>query len=237
MKRLSSTTRSAIATGLLLLSAGTASAFGDGRPGMYLEGGSTFHGGTDADAWAAGAVLPGSWGSSGPDSGVSFAWDAQQRRRVQRDEHAAAILALHPLAAFRRHRHRMTHQRPRRGGAQRHQRLRLHQRDLVLEPVQAGRLLALRGALVDAALAAQLELEVLDGVGDEHRLARDAQPPAARDRAACRPGRRRDGPAGLPGRRAARPPASAPHASRPSPVTDCVANSPIGHSRHCMVAP
>lgn len=75
MKRLSRHTRSAVATGLLLLCAGTASAFGDATPGIYLEGGRTFNGGTDADAWAIGAVLPWSWHERGAEDGTSFAWD------------------------------------------------------------------------------------------------------------------------------------------------------------------
>jgi hypothetical protein len=41
---------------------------------------------------------------------------------------------------------------------------RIDELDLALEPVQAGRGLLLRRRLVDAALAAQLELEVLDRV-------------------------------------------------------------------------
>ena len=69
-------TRSALAAGLLFLGAGGASAFGDATPGMYVEGGTTVHGGTDADAWAIGAVLPWSWrGAGGPEDGTSFAWD------------------------------------------------------------------------------------------------------------------------------------------------------------------
>lgn len=75
MKRLARSTRSAITTGLLFLGAGTASAFADASPGMYLEGGSSFHGGTDADAWTIGAVLPWSWHAGASEDVTSFAWD------------------------------------------------------------------------------------------------------------------------------------------------------------------
>jgi hypothetical protein len=44
--------------------------------------------------------------------------------------------------------------------------VRLHRLDLALEPLVAGVDLALRRGLVQAALAAQLPLEVLDRVGD-----------------------------------------------------------------------
>ncbi|TPG24978.1 acyloxyacyl hydrolase [Variovorax guangxiensis] len=71
---------------LLLLGAGPAAAFGDATPGFYVEGGSTFQGGADADAWAAGAVLP--WSPSGDYTvdGRSFAWDlfASQWRSPER---------------------------------------------------------------------------------------------------------------------------------------------------------
>ena len=90
---------------------------------------------------------------------------------------------------------------------------RLDQRDLALEPVQAGRRLLLRRRLVDAALAAQLELEVLDRVGDVGVVARSSRARPGRGRAAGRPGRRRAARAGLPGRPAARRRTSAARAS------------------------
>lgn len=70
---------------LLLVLAAPALAFGDASPGVYFEGGSTIQGGADADAWAAGAVLP--WSPSGDYKvdGRSFAWDiyASQWRAPQ----------------------------------------------------------------------------------------------------------------------------------------------------------
>ena len=102
--------------------------------------------------------------------------------------------------------------------------------DLALEPVQAGRDLALRRRLVHAALAAQLELEVLDRVGHVQPLARRAQPRASA-RSSSRPAGPTNGrPAGPPDRRAARRRASA---SAPAALAeyDCVAFPPIGHSR------
>ena len=148
----------------------------------------------------------------------------------------AALRVGQPLAALAHHGHRPPQQRARGGGAQRDQRPRLHQRDLALQPVQAGRRLALRRRLVDAALAAQLELEVLDRVGDVELRRAASRARRARGRTAGRPGRRRAGRAGLPGRRAARRRTSARAPTGPSPNTDCVACSPIGHSRQRSVA-
>ena len=87
---------------------------------------------------------------------------------------------------------------------------RLHLRDLAFQPVQAGGGLALGRRLVDAALAAQLELEMLDRIGDVEPLARPAEfGHGAVEQLAGR-ARRRAGRAGLPGRPAARRPPSAP---------------------------
>ena len=100
---------------------------------------------------------------------------AQQRGRVQRDEHAQAVGALQPLAAGLADGHRVAQQRARRGGTQRHRGAWAHQGDLVLEPLAAGGGLLLAGGLVQPALAAQLVLEMLDGVGEVQRLGRPAQ--------------------------------------------------------------
>mgnify|MGYP006148581125 CR=1 FL=1 len=56
-----------------------------------------------------------------------------------------------------------------------HQRRRLHQRDLAFQPVRAGRRFLLRGTLVDAALAAGHEFEMLDGVGQPDRFSIDSR--------------------------------------------------------------
>ena len=143
---------------------------------------------------------------------------------------------LQPVAALGHHRHRAADQRAGRGGSQRHERLGLHERDLVVQPVQAGRGFALGRGLVDAALAAQLELEMLDGVGDEHLLARNAgRFQRAGQQLAGRPDEGMALQVFLVAR-AARPPASGAPCAWPSPITDWVANSPIGHSRQRMVA-
>ena len=78
------------------------------------------------------------------------------------------------LAAVLREAERTPHQRLCRGGAEQHERLRLDHAQLLLQPRAAGvDLEALRG-LVDAAAAALLELEVLDGVRHVGLVARDA---------------------------------------------------------------
>ena len=100
---------------------------------------------------------------------------AQQRRRMERDEHAQPVAALQPAAALAQHRHRPAEQLPRGGGAEGDDGARPHQRDLVLQPVQAGGGVALRRRLVDAAAAAQLEAEMLHRVGEIEPLARPAE--------------------------------------------------------------
>ena len=83
------------------------------------------------------------------------------------------------------------------------------------------------GLLVDAPLAARLELEVLDRVGDVGRGARSMPGLGERrDRAAGRPGRRTAGPPGPPGRPAARRRTSPAHPAGPSPNTVWVARLP-----------
>ena len=52
--------------------------------------------------------------------------------------------------------------------------VRLHRLDLAFDPLVAGVDLALRRGLVQAALAAQLPFEMLDGIGDVEMLAVDA---------------------------------------------------------------
>ena len=87
---------------------------------------------------------------------------------MQRDQHLAAVVALQPLAALGHNAHLVAHQGHRRGRTERDEGLRFHDGDLVVEPVVARGHFALRRRLVDAPLAAQFVLEVLDGVGDEH---------------------------------------------------------------------
>ena len=65
------------------------------------------------------------------------------------------------------------------GGAERDDDVRLHRLDLAFDPLAAGVDLALRRGLVQAALAAQLPFEMLDGIGDVEMLAVDAPPPSA----------------------------------------------------------
>ena len=146
-------------------------------------------------------------------------------------EHASAVGPGQPLAAQLRDRHRRAHQLPRRRRAERDERVRLDQLDLALEPVQAGGGLLLRRRLVDAALAAQLELEVLDGIGDVDLSSR-AMPSSASARSNSWPA----GPTkGRPCRSSWSPGCSPTNISGaragPSPGTACVACSPIGHSR------
>ena len=94
---------------------------------------------------------------------------------MQRDEDPQAVLALQPMPALRHHGHRVAHQLAGGRRTQGHDGLRLHVLDLALEPVQACRRLALCRRLVHASLAAHLELEVLDGIGEIQGLARPAQ--------------------------------------------------------------
>ena len=65
----------AVGVSLLFFFSGSALAYGDATPGVYLEGGESFNGGAEANAWAAGVVLP--WSPSGDYTvdGRSFAWD------------------------------------------------------------------------------------------------------------------------------------------------------------------
>ena len=115
-------------------------------------------------------------GEPGVEGGVArLRVGAQQRRRVQRDEHAQAVGTREPLAALAHHRDRAPEQRAGGRRAECDHGRGLHQRDLAFEPVQAGSGFALRRRLVDAALAAQLELEVLDRVGQVERIARPAE--------------------------------------------------------------
>ena len=66
----------------------------------------------------------------------------------------------------RRDGHRLAHERAQRGGTERNDDVRTHGGDFRFEPIVAGGDLALRRRLVNAPLAAQLEAEMLDGVGD-----------------------------------------------------------------------
>src|SRR5690242_2060022 len=69
---------------------------------------------------------------------------------------------------------RLSEHRVRRGRAHRNDEPRLYQGDLALEPRTACFDLELSRRFVDAAPAARLELEVLDGVGDVDACAIDA---------------------------------------------------------------
>jgi hypothetical protein len=100
---------------------------------------------------------------------------AQQRRWMQRYQHPPARRVFMPAAALAHHGHVASQQRARRDRAQREQRDGLHQCDFAFEPVVAGIGLALRGCLVDAALAAQLVLEMLHRVGHVEPLARPSE--------------------------------------------------------------
>ena len=94
---------------------------------------------------------------------------------MQRDEHLQTVVTLLPAPALACDRHLAAEQRARRSGAERDRSLRPDQRDLAFQPVQAGRRLALRRRLVDAPLAAQLELEMLDRVGEVELIAAPAE--------------------------------------------------------------
>ena len=99
---------------------------------------------------------------------------------MQGDQHPAAVGCDAATGRARGSPPPRSHQLARRGRAEGDQRRRIDQLDLALEPVQAGRGLLLRRRLVDPALAAQLELEVLDGVGDVDRRALDRRAPRGR---------------------------------------------------------
>ena len=89
----------------------------------------------------------------------------------------------------------LAEQGARRGRAERDDERRADQRQLLLEPPAAGGDLAAVGLVVDAALAAADELEMLDRVGDVGRAPGRRRPRRARGRTAGRPGRRTGRPA------------------------------------------
>ena len=99
---------------------------------------------------------------------------AQQRRGVPGDPHRPPTRPRPRLAAQRSQRDAGPQQRPRGGGAQGDDGLRLHQLYLAQQPRAAGHHFALRRCLVQAALAAQLVLEVAHGVGQIELGAVDA---------------------------------------------------------------
>ena len=92
--------------------------------------------------------------------------DTQDEGRVDRDEHLQPVLALDRLAAHPRHGDRLAEQRLRGGCAERDDEVGLDDRQLLVEPPAAGLHLAGIGLGMDAPLAARLELEMLDRVGD-----------------------------------------------------------------------
>src|SRR2546421_9593770 len=93
----------------------------------------------------------------------------ESRKHVRRERALDELAALHrDLETGRDH-------RLRRGCAERHDDMRLDGLDLPLEPLVTGVDLALRRGLVQAALATQLPLEVLDRIGDIEAVALDAR--------------------------------------------------------------
>src|ERR1043165_1386121 len=89
----------------------------------------------------------------------------QYRRRERR---------RHEPAALGRHFELPAEQRLRRGRSQTHERLRLHDRQLLVYPGTARVDLALPRLLVEAAFPARFPLEVLDDIRDVDRLPIDA---------------------------------------------------------------
>src|SRR4051812_24901856 len=99
---------------------------------------------------------------------------AQQRGRMDRDQQLRAVTERERFTAHLRDRHRAPHQAARRGRAERHDQFRFYNRALLLGPPAATVDLVSVWLLVEAALAARLELEVLHRIGDEGLIARNA---------------------------------------------------------------
>src|SRR5690348_9053698 len=95
-----------------------------------------------------------------------FVPQSQQRGWMEGGVHMPGERALDEAAAHRRDAKLGPEQGARGGGAQADDHARLHGADFPVDPLAAGFDLALRGRLVQASLAAQLPLEVLDRVGD-----------------------------------------------------------------------
>src|SRR5258708_1916218 len=91
---------------------------------------------------------------------------AQERRRLHRREYIRPERAVHELATRHRDLEVLADHGARRGGAERHDDVRLDRCDLGFEPLAAGVDLALRPRLVKAPPAPPPPFEVLDGVGD-----------------------------------------------------------------------
>ena len=127
------------------------------------------------------------------------------------------------LAARARDGRRAAGERAGGGRAERDGELRLEQAKLVVEPPAAGLDLGIVRLLVDAALAARLELEVLHGIGDIDARRGRCRPRPARGRTTARPVRRTACPPGPPDRPAARRRTRPTHRAGPSPNTVCVA--------------
>src|SRR5690242_1655354 len=102
-------------------------------------------------------------------------WRAQDRRRVNGREDEWRERRRHELAAMRGDLELTAEQRLGRRGAQADDRLRLHERDLGVEPRPTRRDFARVGLLVNAPLPARLPFEVLDDVGDVDNGAIDAR--------------------------------------------------------------
>src|SRR5689334_606245 len=90
---------------------------------------------------------------------------------MQRREHARRERARDELATLDRYLEVLADDCLRGGRPEAADDVRLHRRELALEPLVAGVDLPLRRGLVQAPLAAQLPLEVLDGIGDVQVLA------------------------------------------------------------------
>jgi hypothetical protein len=99
---------------------------------------------------------------------------SEQGRGMKSCEHVRRERAFDELSALQCHSEAGTDERFGGGGAERDDDVRLHRLDLAFDPLVAGVDLALRRGLVQAALAAQLPFEMLDGIGDVEMLAVDA---------------------------------------------------------------
>ena len=106
-----------------------------------------------------------------PRFALAVGRQAQKRGRVPGDEHRPATRPRPPAAARFGQRDAGTEQGACGGGAQGQQGGGLHQFDFAQQPRQAGGGFALARRLVDAALAAQLMLEVAHGVGQKELAA------------------------------------------------------------------
>src|SRR3954466_5332281 len=93
---------------------------------------------------------------------------------MDRDHDARAVIERQGFAAQLADCHRAAHDRTRTGRAKRDDQLRLDDRALLLEPPFAALDLVGIWLLVQAALAARLEFEVLHRIGDEGLIARNA---------------------------------------------------------------